>query len=398
MDNRENAYNQALELLQKGRFKEEVLLELAEFKNELAPLLEISTSLLALPKNVAPRPAMQRKYMLAPSKGFWLTWIHISKFAGISMSAMLLVSALTVTGYATFKSSPGQTLFAVKKSAEKLQLILAYNQDKKASIQVQITQNRLNEAKEIFSNPTSNIAQEQAALTELSDQTSNAVAAINTVAINDPKSNKNHPLLASLESIAKEQQNLLTDIKPGGQIQAAANSALKTLNQNSEKISKIKQYVAIASNDQALAILNADPNSVAVLGEINAISNTQITVEKTTFELTSKTIVNDSEGNTLNINSLKLNGKVNIVGIKDKNKLLAEQILITANQDSQPLVKGASSISGTETSTVESLIKEANAKSAEQHGSSTNTTVQKDPNSALGSFILEDPSPQYSPN
>ncbi|MFI5205993.1 MAG: DUF5667 domain-containing protein, partial [Candidatus Paceibacterales bacterium] len=163
MNNLETAYNKAMAMVQKGRSKQEALLEFPEFANELAPLLDISLNLLMLPKIEAPRPAMQRKYALAPSKGFWLTWIHISKFAGVSMSLMLLVSALTVTGYAALKSGPGKPLFQVKKLAEQSQMLLAFNQNQQASIQLQITQSRLNDAREIFSTPASTSQQKTAA-------------------------------------------------------------------------------------------------------------------------------------------------------------------------------------------------------------------------------------------
>lgn len=337
MNSLEAAYNQAVDMLKKGRSKQEALLKFAEFKNELAPLLDISFSLLSLPKNSPPQPAMQRKYALVPSKGFWLTWIHVSKFAGVSMSLMLLLSAFTVTGYATLKSAPGQTLFQVKKSAEKLQLVLAYNQNQKANIQLQITQSRLNDAKQIFSDPNSNVEQEKAALSELSDQTSNAVAVVNTVAKNDPASDKNHPLVNSLESIAKEQQSLLSKIKPDSEIKIEANTALLSLNKNSAKISEIKSLVATASNDQALTTLKT-----------NATSSPESSVKGASTEIATST-----------------------------NQ--------TATGSANTVLKKA-----TDHDTDKSI--------ETQNSSSTAASVKADPATAIGAFILEDPAPQYSPN
>src|SRR5689334_20954252 len=107
-------FSQALDMLKKGHSKEEVLVKFASYREELAPLLDISSSLLSMPRNIVPTPLMQRKYAAVPVKNFWFAWLHVSKFAGVSMSVMFLVSALAVTGYQASKASPGQPLFAVK--------------------------------------------------------------------------------------------------------------------------------------------------------------------------------------------------------------------------------------------------------------------------------------------
>jgi hypothetical protein len=391
MSNLETAYNQAMEQIQKGRSKQEVLLEFAEHKNELAPLLDISLSLLTLPKNIAPQPAMQRKYALAPSKGFWLNWVHISKFAGVSMSLMLLLSAFAVTAYATLKSGPGQALFSVKKLAEQSQMILAYNnQNQKASIQVAIAQQRLDDAKQIFSDPGSNIEQKTAALNELANQTSNAVAVVNSVATSNPKSDQNHPLLSSLDSITQQQQSLLTAIAPGSQITVSASSALQSLSQTAAKISQIKNYVATASNAQNLAQLDNNPNAVAVLGQITKLIDNQITVEKTAFTLTTQTIIQNPQGTILSVHDLSVNQKVNVIGIKIQDSLVAKQIFIIPVEQTQPEVKGEST--GTTTPSVDSK----KAPNPDQDNSASSTApASTDSGSASAPTIFEDPSPQF---
>src|SRR5579859_6710432 len=107
MDNLDNIFNQALDMLKKGRSQQEVLIKFPEHKSGLAPLLEISQSLLSVEKNIVPTPLMQRKYAAIPVKHFWLAWFHISKFAGISVSLALLLSMLGLTGYAASNSTPG---------------------------------------------------------------------------------------------------------------------------------------------------------------------------------------------------------------------------------------------------------------------------------------------------
>ena len=334
MDNSEKIYNQALEMLKAGNSMEEVLLKFADASKDLGPLLSLSNELLAMPKNLVPTPQMKRKYALAPTKNFWLTWIHVSKFAGVSVSLMLLITALIGLSYQTLKSSPGQTLFAFKKSAEQVRVMLASNQDK-AGLQIEIAHKRLNEAQQIFNNPNSGIEEKKAALTELANQTSSAIAEVTTAAKNYPKSEKNPPLLDSLDSINHEQENLLAEIKPDNEIKNLASSALHTLSENTAKISEIKQSVAAADNEQVLVKLNPSATSTGA-------------------------------------------------------KILPDLAQPDIKGTSTPNLNALSGEATTTTGTLTTLKKP-------QNSSSTNSSLQNDPGTAVGSFLLEDPSPQFVP-
>ncbi|MBI5530287.1 MAG: hypothetical protein HY918_02190 [Candidatus Doudnabacteria bacterium] len=391
MNKLEDKFNNAIELLKNGVSKEQALLDMPKEKDELSSLLDLSASLMNLPKNPVPTPLMQRKYILTPEKKLWFAWIHISKLATVSMSVMLLVSTLAVTGYAAYNSGPGQTLFAVKKSAEQVQLVLTYSQDEKANLQIEITKKRLDEAQKIFQDPTSNIEQEKAALSELANQTSTAIAVVNTVTQTSPKAQSNHPLIASLEDLTKKQQNLISAIKPNSEIQEAASGALTALNQSTAKISEIKESIAVAANEQTLAALAQDPNSVSVSGLINNISKDKITIDKTTFELSDKTIVKDSEGKVLPASQLLTAMNVSVSGIKSETKLVAKEIIINKDEANEPEVKSASTTI-TSTTTVGKNASTSTATVDEQKPSSTST----DPSKATGSFIFEDPLPQYT--
>jgi len=408
MNNLDEIYNQALDMLKKGHSKEEVLVKFAQFKNELSPLLDISFQLLTLPKNIVPTPLMRRKYAAAPAKRLWLAWLHVSKFASVSAGLMLLVSVLSVTAYQASKSVPGNALFALKKGEENFRLVLASNQNKKASLQIAIAQQRLNDAQQIFNDPASNADQKTAALNELSAQTASAVAEVNTVAATDPKSDASHPLLNSLDSITQQQKNLLTAIKPDSQIKNAANSALLALGSDTAKLSAIKQTIAVASNDQeALAKLNSDPNSVAAFGEISQASVTQITVEQITFIITSETAIQDSSGKKLLPSDLSNGNKASVVGEKNNNRLLAQQIFITnASTDAAVAAQTSNSAASTSASSTVSAVntkKPAGQNSTTvqpAEGSSTSTAAN--PNTDSGSFILhqifDTPASQYVAN
>lgn len=381
MNNLPDQLNSALENTKHHKSVAGAPLEMAENeKHELTSLLELGKELFNLPKATVPTPLMNYKYAEAKVQHLWFAWLHISKFAAVSTSLMLLVSAFAVTGFAAQNSRPGQTLFTVKKLTEKSQVILAYDESRKASLQLEITQKRLNEAQSIFNDPASNLKQEQAALNELANQTDSAIAAINSITQNAPTAPDNHPLLASLETIAKQQQTLLEEITPNKEIQSAAAPALQTLKETSAKVSEIKQTIAVASNDQTLAKLKSDPNATSAAGPIEAINKTSVTVEKTVFTLTSDTIYKDSEGNNINSSVLKLQTKINISGVKSGEEIIAKEIVIPDFVADEPKVESASTTIATHP---------ANEEPTEING-------EKDPNQAVGAFILEDPAPQYA--
>ncbi len=415
MTNIDEIYNQALEMIKKGSPKEEVLVKFAQYRNELAPLLDISSKLLSMPKNIVPTPLMRRKYAVAPSKRLWLAWLHMSKFASVSVAVMLLISAFSVTAYQASNSLPGKILFPLKKQEENLQLILASNQNQKASLQIQIAQNRLSAAQQIFNDPTSNTEQKTAALNELSAQTTSAVAEVNTVAAANPKSADSHPLLNSLDSITQGQKNLLSAIKPDSQIKTAANSALLALGNDTAKLSAIKQTIAVASNDQeALAKLSSDPNSVAAFGLISEATSSSVTVEQITFNITSQTTIQDNSGGNLLPSDLQGGDKVSVVGEKSNDTLIAQQIFVTATSSDQsetatttdqPEVKAvstqtpSSSTSTTATSTLAgaNLKKPSsqNSSSTQYYHNNSDATAANDTSTVTGSFIIEPPSPQF---
>jgi hypothetical protein len=405
---KENNFNQALELLKKGVPVEEILQKFELSRAELKPQLELAAGLLRMPKVQVPEPAMQRKYALAPSKRFWVAWIHISKFASAGVALMLIVSCLGATGYAAASSAPGTLLFSLRKVEEHIRLTLTANQVDRANFQVAIAQNRLSQAQIILNNPSSGVQQQTLALNELASQTTSAVAELNQVAQNDPKSNQNNTLINTLDSITTQQMALLSNIKSGQQISAAANQALQELKTSTSQLNAISESVAMADSEQSLTTLNPNSNSVAVLGTITQVNIGQITVEKTTFTLTPQTIITDASGNTLAIQNLTQNEKVNVIGIQNQTSLVAQQILVTQSPQAQLIGAQASS---TPTTTSQSLLiagekstslipaAELQNFSKSASGSRANasaSTTQTNPDTATGGVIFDNPSPQFA--
>jgi hypothetical protein len=152
----------------------------------------------------------------------------------------------------------------------------------------------------------------------------------------------------------------------------------------------------VASSDQdALTNLSANANAVTVFGQISAVSNAQITVEQITFNIGSQTTISDDNGKVLLIADLKPGQKVNVVGTKDQQNLVAQKILVTdQNPASQGEVKSAST-GTTSTSSALTLKKTQNETVSTSSTANTNTsTLQTDPNTATGFFMFEDPTPQ----
>ncbi|MDR3642106.1 MAG: DUF5666 domain-containing protein [Candidatus Doudnabacteria bacterium] len=422
MNSREDIFNQALAKLAAGHSKQDILASFNEANHDMSPLLDVSRMLLDMPKAIVPTPLMQRKYALSKTKLYWLKWSYTFKFAAVSSGLMLLLSAGAFTAYAARNSLPGNSLFALKRAEEKTQLIFAMDPQAKANLQIAFAQKRLDEAQQIFSNPSQNSQQAQtAALTELSSQTTNALAAAAGVTQTDPQAQSNKPLLNSLEDLTQKQQSLLKQIKSDKQIQTAAQTALTALNNNTKQLSQIKQAMTIADNSQALAQLNNTSTMVTVLGVINTIQNGKITVEKITFNTDPQTVITNNSGDMLRLSDLSAGQTVNAIGKPEQNMLVATQILLTDGADSASgstttttTIASIPGIAATTTAATESqptATSTPGAKKVEGAFTSKNgtTTAESeatstpmfnftpDPNVATGGFIIEDPAPKFHP-
>ena len=237
----ENIFDKALLELQNGTPLEEALLKYQPEQANLTEGLQLAEKLSKLPKKNVPSPTMQRKYALAPAKAAWYHWLHLSRWAMASTSLVLLLSAVAGTGYAAYNSMPGQALFAVKKTAENLQLQFATSPEKKIALQVEFSKKRLMEAEKILKNPDTSPETAKAAVQELSEQTKNTLNTVTSVdkAALDPQKTKT--LVKTLETIATDQEKLAKEVK---------SDAAKDVASNVEASAKvINNYIQIATNE-----------------------------------------------------------------------------------------------------------------------------------------------------
>lgn len=398
----EELLDKTLNRLKAGQNTEEaVLLAPKEQQEELKMLLDTSLLLAKIPKLQAPKPALRRKYILEPVKQkFFSSIFHISRLAAGSTAFVLLLAVFSLGGYKALQSTPGQTLFPVKRTAESFRLKFVMSESSKAQLQLAYAESRFNEAQAILSNPQSNKEQEIAALEELSKQTQTATQSIQQVAHNQPLDSSNHPLVNKLESLAKQQAELIAKTQAENQdtdVKLAASNAAGASQSATNQAGQIKKYLTIAgssSDPLYLVDLSADPNSISISGVIQKLNKTSITVEKLTFEISESTEIKDLDGKILTTSALKADLKIKITAKKEQNKFLAQTILLLRELIETDLgkVNGASTTPQSTTT-------------PEQTGTTTTSILKTLPdqgptepeNPRLGNFIIETPNPQYKP-
>lgn len=396
-----------IEQLSHGKNAGQVILNMpGQEQAEAASLAKISSALLGLPKLQAPAPVMRRKYILLPeNKKIWLPFLHISNFAAGSTAALMLLAVFAIGGYQAWSSLPGQPLFAVKRTAENVRLKFIMSSEAKAQLQLAYTQNRLDEAQAILTNPQSNKQQEIAALQELASQTKTAADSVQQLALNQPLQNNSRPIVSKLENLTKQQDNLIANTHSNdSDVTVAANSAGDASKTASDQVTQIKKYLAIAESTQdpiAMADLSSDPDTVSISGLVSKTDKDSLTVEKLQFQITDKTEIKDLAGNKVAATDLKTGAKVKVSAKKDHDKLLAQNIITLGsdanNSDGQ--VKGAATstpnVNASSTNqTVNQTSTQGSLKTPPDDATSSPISDTKIP---AGSFIIENPNAQYSP-
>jgi hypothetical protein len=408
MEKFEDILDLAINELKKGSSPEMVFSKWPEHKTELEKFLQTSAHLLALPKNKIPTPSMQRKYLQVPVKTqAWFAWLHVSRFAGASVAAILLITGMATTAYGAMQSLPGQPLFSLKKTVEQIQLHFASNDIEKANLQMKITKERLADAQAVFSSPNTTSKQQVAVLNELTDQTNTALQVVKSATESSDKQSS-HPLADSLQAITHQQQDLLTKIDSG------KNTAVAIAGNVSDQDKAIKQFrqMVATTNEQATIIaLKPDPNAVIISGPISHIDAGVITIDKTSFTITSTTVFKDVSDQLIKITSLSAGGRVTVVGSKNASSspLIAKEILMadsatTSDSQTQATSTPASQITATSSSSSATSLKKVDPTFLKKVTSGTSTLdtappddSQPNPSKAVGTFIPEDPSPQFNP-
>ena len=372
----------------KHSLEKEMLLGLE--KND-QDLLLLAAELKTIPVIAPPVAIMRKKYAEQKTgvpffrNSFWVSYKFTTVLAGL---VLMLLGGFS---YTTANSLPGQKLFSVKKSAEQFRIKFASGDAQRAYLQVQIAKKRVNEAEKLVALGNSDPELALVALKEVAQATETASKEVETLTPKDIKNSEN-PLLSALEDVSRKEKNLVSNISSSEETQNKQDVIAMSL-KNQSRISEIIQAVETATAEEAITTLTANPNTVLVSGQITLVGKDSVTVEKTLFLLGLNTEILSQAGEKLTINELKAKAKAAVSGKKLDNKLIAEKITVFDTEILEPEaeVKGETTASSTTSTTTESIIQPQTPVSDGEKTQETN------PNQAVGSFIYEDPSPQYAP-
>ena len=132
-------FDRCLEKLQSGTSLEAVLAEYPEWAEELRPVLESVMALWqARGSDTVPVAAMtrsrarlneeaQRRRAVERQPSLWQRWLRTASRVTVPAVILLVVAGLALTGLASVKALPGETLYPVKIAAERLTLSLPAN-------------------------------------------------------------------------------------------------------------------------------------------------------------------------------------------------------------------------------------------------------------------------------
>ncbi|MBI3232303.1 MAG: hypothetical protein HYZ51_04470 [Candidatus Doudnabacteria bacterium] len=392
----ENKLEQLLINLKRQPLNEENLLDLP--KEEKALIL-LAAQLKAIPVFNPPRAETRRKYTaVAETAPFWQNTIFSLRFA-VGAAVFFLVLIGTGLGYSTANSLPGQKLFGLKKSAEQFRVKFASSNMKKAYLQVQIAKKRVAEAQKIIASDSRNLDSKTQiiALKELSEATEQAEMGVGTLSPQIIREGS-EPLLASLEDIGTKERNLVSVLETKETTADGREDVIALSLKNQFKISEIKQSVEVATAEEAIASLSLSQDTVAISGQVTQIGDSKITVEKTTFILDEKTLITDQDSKKLQLSSLKPKSKVAVSGKKTEKALIALKITFLSgpetNQQTQEESKGeVKGAADNQEGALNSTAAETILNSPVLPNQPTTEPKQENPNSAAGTFIIEDPNP-----
>ncbi len=386
----EDAFDQALEQVRHGVPLATILAHSpASYRAELAGLLEVAASGLLIAKNEPPRAL--RRYRFAETSrpqrvlASIFPWLKIGAVpAGVLAALVISVSAVN--------AKPGMVLFPVKQQFEQIPARLTQNQDKKASIQLKIAQKRLNDAVAVINSPSSNSAEQTAALSELNEQTQTALVAVKEVATAMAISKgDNSSLLNSMTQIADAQAELATKVKEQPSPSPEADSVLATSKESKNAVAEIKRLTS-AVNDQELA--NLDHNAVFVIGLINLKNTGGITVENNSFVIDQNTVIKNEDDKPIGIAELNLNTKVSIIGNKNsRDQLVASKITVLAEPETaaDPEVKGDTDAEPDAAANQTVAPTAPSAQPTPDESPDKSISSEPDPNTAVGGVIFEAP-------
>ena len=315
--------DEAIKRMQKGENVSAIVSDYPEHMREsLYNLLSVAKQACDLPKAIYPSPIKRRLYLDVPQQSISIFRFFYFIRRAYPVALVLFLTTITGTVSAAMQSLPGDRLFPIKKAFQSAEIKLAQTPERKATLELDLAEQRLEEVQTVIARSDDTEVQVQA-LKELSKQTGVALEKIKSIAASDVVAN-NPELVSKAVEITEKQKKLLAVANPEA-VEVASEKAIDHRN----TIASIKQIIATAQ--EAVAASLTPTNTISITSTINGIKSKSVLVEKNTFEVNEKdTIIQDNEGKKLTLSDLGLNDTVNIEGeIKDKSTVAKKITLIS---------------------------------------------------------------------
>jgi len=178
---------------------------------------------------------------------------------------LVIIGLVNTTAVAAQNSIPGQTLYPVKKTVEKIHLTLTINDEKKTEVRIKHAESRLSEVASIVENKSNGEP-----ITELNQKDAESVEATlnelieTTVKISsEGDKNKSPDLLEKIVNLADKQELVLNQLgtKLSGDTKDAINSALGSAQASENTARKILE---ILKENSAITNSNATSTEAAL--------------------------------------------------------------------------------------------------------------------------------------
>ena len=315
----EEILDQAISRVKNGEEISAILLSCpAALRDRLSANLNLVKISLGLPKKTAPEPIKRRLFLrVQPESSLVFRFSQFFNLYAVALTTLILI--IGGFGYAGAQSIPGDKLFSLKRTFENLQIKLASSPEAQAKLQLTFANARLQEAEQSLADKNYN--QTGQVIEELNNQTEVALNNIQQIAANNPKIKQDPAISSTVKSLANSQAQLVQKVAQNqANLQIAATT--KTTEQN------IQQLIT-ASKDQSTTSLPAN-STININGQITAIGNNSLAIDKNSFLIDVNTEIQDKGGNTISLSGLAIGDTIQIQGAVENQNNLAQSINVLA--------------------------------------------------------------------
>jgi len=310
--------------LQKGR-------DISFWQNnqQLAPIANLLAKISFLPKAKIPpanfervrnqildRIAVPSDLKPAARAGFFASLPSMLKIASGVLGSLLIIAALSLgTAVAALQSSPGQTIYPMKKIVENIELKITHDPAAKANLQIQFANNRLEELSTVLAQSQAGeipSAQAQKIVAQtVSDLQKSTQAALSTSAKAGKPQVSN---LSKLVDLSNKQTAVLTpllsaaSISSDGEVKIALEQALQTSTQTKEQAIQNIENAGLKVDSQVEITTD---NTVSANGKLTALTSDTASIGTAKFLLTKDTKYVNIKQEDLKVGLVvKIEGKV----------------------------------------------------------------------------------------